>query len=148
MREFFRGRLSAGLLLASLALNIFLLGLLAAPHVFGPPPQPPLVPPPPRMVVERLADGLSEDGRHTMLKSFDDAGGTLDALFATLVDSQSDLMREFANEKFDAAAYGRALDERKAAADRFFNAMSVFFRAVGTKLSVDDRRRIVERGRI
>jgi uncharacterized membrane protein len=148
MRDFFRGRLSAGLLLASFALNIFLAGMLAAPHLFGPPPQPPLMPPPPRMVVERLADGLSEDGRHALLAAFDNAGGALDTLFAALVDSQSDLMREFANEAFDGAAYGRALEARKAAADRFFNAMSDFFRGVGGQLSVEDRRRIIERGRI
>lgn len=148
MRHLFRGRLSAGLLLASFALNIFLAGMLAAPHLFAPPPQPPLMPPPPRMVVERLADGLSEDGRHAMLVAFDNAGGRLDALFATLVDTQSDLMREFANEVFDAAAYGRALEARKTAADLFFNAMSDFFRGIGAQLSVEDRRRIIERGRI
>jgi uncharacterized membrane protein len=148
MRDFFRGRLSTGLLLASFALNVFFAGMMAAPHLFAPPPQPPLVPPPPRMVVERLADGLSEGGRHALLAAFDNAGDTLDTLFAALVDSQSDLMREFANETFDAVAYGRALEVRKAAADRFFNAMSDFFRRIGEQLSVEDRRRIVERGRI
>lgn len=148
MRDVFRGRLSTGLLLASFALNIFLAGMLAAPHVFAPPPQPPLIPPPPRMVVERLADGLSEDGRHAMLAAFDGAADGLDALFAALMNSQSDLMREFANETFDAAAYGRALEARKVAADHFFNAMSDFFRSIGALLSVEDRRRIVERGRI
>lgn len=147
MREFLRGKTAAGLLLVSVALNVFLLGMVAAPHVFNPPP-PPLSPPPPKLMVERLADALSDEGRKVVLAQYDAISGGLDRLFQNLTESQSDLMRQFANEPFDEAAYRRALDARKQAADAFFSEVSVFFLKIGADLSVADRRRIVERGRI
>ena len=148
MGDFLRGRKAIGLLLASLALNIFLLGMMAAQHVFNPPPPPIPMPPPPRMMVERLAGELSEAGRKAMLAQYDGMGGVPDDLFQALVASQSDLMREFSNEHFDEAAYRQALDARKQAADRFFTAMSDFFMKAGSGLSAADRRSIVERGRL
>ncbi|MBI2253170.1 MAG: periplasmic heavy metal sensor [Proteobacteria bacterium] len=148
MGDFLRGRKVIGLLLASLALNIFLLGMMAAQHVFDQSPPPIPMPPPPRIMIERLAGELSEAGRKAILAQYDAMGGVPDDLFQALVTSQSNVMREFSNERFDGTAYRLALNERKAAADRFFTAMSEFFMKVGADLSSADRRRVVERGRL
>ncbi|WP_374652512.1 periplasmic heavy metal sensor [Dongia sp.] len=147
MDEFLRSKMATGLLLVSLVLNVFLLGMAAAPHVFGPPP-PPMPLPPPGLMIERLADGLSDGGRTAMLKQFDAMDGELERLFAELNKSQSDSLRQFAEEPFDEAAYRHALELRKQSADRFFSAVADFFLNIGGTLSVDDRRRIAERGRI
>nr|WP_298689742.1 periplasmic heavy metal sensor [uncultured Dongia sp.] len=149
MHNPFTGKNAPKWLLASLLLNMFLLGGAAAPLFFQPiPSPPPLTPPPPRLMVERLSESLSDDGRHDLLRALDEAQPQLDQLFDALNRTQNDLMDVFAAETFDESGYRQALDNRKAAADEFFSRMSDFFMQAGKDLSVQDRRRITERGRI
>jgi hypothetical protein len=148
MRNLFGGKNAAKWLLASLLLNMFLLGVAAAPMFFRPMVPPPLTPPPPQFMIGRLSESLSEVGRHELLRAFEGTQPQLDQLFDDLNRTQKDLMRIFAAAAFDETAYRQALDARKAAADRFFSRMSDFFLRIGMKLSVEDRVRITERGRI
>lgn len=148
MRDLFSGKNAARWLLVSVLVNMFLLGVAVAPHFFRPAPPPPLTPPPPRFMIERLSESLSDAGRHELLQAYDETEAQLNALFEAFNGTQRDLMRIFAADSLDEAAYRQALDNRKAAADKFFSAMSDFFLRTAGKLSADDRRRIAERGRI
>ncbi|WP_374385073.1 periplasmic heavy metal sensor [Dongia sp.] len=150
MRESIGGVPASRLLFLSLLGNLFLIGFVAVQWLgYAPPPQGPVAPPPPAELIDRLSGSVkSAEGRAAILSVYEERRKDLDMLYGELGHSQLVAQQAFASDPFDAAAYKTALAARKQAADRFFSAMSEMFLDLGSRLSRDDRERILERGRL
>lgn len=149
MRESIGGVPASRLLFLSLLGNLFLIAFVAVQWLgFAPPPPGPVAPPPPAELIDRLAGAVkSADGRAALLAAYEGRRKELDMLYGELGHSQLVAQQAFAGDPFDAAAYKAALTARKQAADHFFSAMSEMFLDIGSRLSLEDRERILERGR-
>ena len=102
-------------LAASLAGNVFLLGIVLGAHLFrppfppGPPPRPPL-----KMMVAEASGKLSPEGLKK-LEAFADEFERDFRKSMTSMDAQRDNIRAaLLREPFDVAAFSRALDELNA----------------------------------
>lgn len=148
-RESIGGVPASRLLFLSLLGNLFLIAFVAVQFLgFMPPPAPPMPPPPPAELVGRLASSVtSAEGRAVIIASYEQRQKDLDILYGEMTHSQLMTQQAFGSDPFDEAAYKAALAQRKAAADRFFSAMSDLFLEFGRQLPLQARQEILSRGR-
>lgn len=139
-----RIRQVAWLLPASLALNVFLIVLLAVglrPHLFGPGPWPP---PPPHEMANRMAEGLPLKDGAILREAFAARAGEFeraDAVHRALPERVRAILRaEPLNLSALAAAFNEA-SEARASMDR---ALSAAMMEASGKMSPEGRRALAE----
>lgn len=127
-------------LIASAALNLFLLGSIASALLHGPPRH--FAPGaghglPPSF--ERLADGLSPAGRETLRRLHADDDTTMAAQLATLRAARDGIDRAFAAEPFDRVAFDAAFAALREAEAAMSARMNHHIAALALALSPADR---------
>lgn len=136
-------------LIASAALNMFLLGGIAAAVLFGPqrPPRGAGFGGPPPMHEggpgRSFADALSPAGRDKVLAMRAEDEATIDAQLSALRDARRAMDQAFVAEPFDRAAFDAAFADLRAAEAAMSARMGERVAALAGVLSPDDRRAFV-----
>ncbi|HEV8392196.1 MAG TPA: periplasmic heavy metal sensor [Dongiaceae bacterium] len=128
-------------LLASLAINLFLFGYVAAVLV-GPRDDWPPPPPPPAMMLERMSENLSPEGQAVLRELIAENGAKLEGLQGAMIAARMRARDVFAQEPFDAAAFRAVSKEGFTAAQAFFDALGDVLSQAGARLSAEDRERL------
>lgn len=128
-------------LIASVALNLFLLGGIASALLLGP-PRPPLGhgdghgrPAP----FERMANGLSPEGREILFRMRAEDDAAMAPQLAALRTARDGMDRAFTAEPFDRAAFDAAFAEMRAAEAAMSVQMKQRVAALAVTLSPADR---------
>ena len=152
-----RTRLLALLLFASVALNLFLGGLLLG-RWHGPwhgwrmagehhRPGPPGAPGRGRMPVhEWLEQSLGEDAAPAVKAALARHQATMEATRAAFHQARRAVGEALAREPFDAAAYGQALQDLDGASAAMRGSVHAMMADLAPSLTAEQRQRIVERG--
>lgn len=138
-----------GLVLASLALNVFLLGLLAALYLG------PLLTDdgrPDRSAagrIERIAANLPPADAEVLRAEFRTKAATIDAARDKIEAAQEVVRQRLRAEPFDPGALRAAMGEARAARQSFFSGLNDVVTAAATRMSTDGRDKLAEprRGR-
>jgi uncharacterized membrane protein len=137
------------IILVSLAINLFLIGVVAAPFfgrgpMMGPPP-----PPPPEFMVERLARDLPPKDAATLRAIFADVKDG----FGKSHEAEKKAFRQLADilrqDKPDLQAMQHAFEEIQTSGQTMHQGMARALQRVATELPLDSRRKIaafMERG--
>ena len=119
----------------SLALNLFLLAVLAAPHV---------IPSPPRergeaRMAERIAKRLPEADRPIFRSAHERHAGTLQRTFQAVRDSRQQMREALGEEPFDPAKFDQAVRNWRQTSDAAQQAIYAMMLDAAPKLSREGR---------
>lgn len=138
-------RLLPALLLASLAVNIFL-GAVMATHLLrsfdGPPRHG--GPPPPDVMLERMTRDLPEADAKVMREVFGKRQGQIDAGMIQIRQLPDRLRGTLLAEPFDPAALAAIWQETHTAQRQFHEQLSAAFIEAATRMSPEGRRKLAE----
>lgn len=123
------------LLTLSLALNLFLIAVLAAPHLL---PAPPRAPGETR-IAERIARRLPEADRPAFRAAHERHEATLRRTFEAMRESRTRMREALSAEPFDAAKFGRAVDDWRQTSDAAQQAMHAMILDAAPKMSAQGR---------
>ncbi len=133
------------LLLGSLALNLFFIGIAIAMAVRGPPP--------PRtwdrdvfVRTERLAERLPKADGDILIAQMNANRNAIEATQKQYRDAQEAIRDSFRKEPFDPVAMRAAMDQTRAARQNFDSALQNAFAAAAASMSQDGRAALAERG--
>jgi uncharacterized membrane protein len=127
-------------LLASLAVNLFLLGYVVS-GLLQPKDMPP-PPPSPVSMLDRMSENLSPAGQAVLRDLVATNGAKLEELHGAMMAARMRVRDVFAKEPFDSAAFQAAQSEAFAAAQAFFQALGEVIGETGVRLSAEDRQRL------
>jgi uncharacterized membrane protein len=143
------------LFIISLALNVFLGGIVAAwalrPVIPGlhtivrlhhPPP-----PPSPRNFAERMAERLPEADRAVLRQAFAKRQGEIEKQFGEMRKSQQAARAALRTDPFDAAAYDAAIERDRATRLALQTAIQGAMREAAMGMSAEGRAKLMPRGR-
>jgi uncharacterized membrane protein len=137
-------RASRWLLLGSLALNLFFIGIAIAMAVRSPPPRTW-----DRDVfvrTERLAERLPKADGDILLAQINANRQAIEATQNQYRNAQEAIRDSFRKEPFDPAARRAAMDQTRAARQNFDSALQNAFAAAAASMSQDGRAALAERG--
>ena len=119
----------------SVAVNLFLLAVIAAPHVF---------PPPPRergeaRVVERILRQLPEPDRPAFQAAHERHAPTLQRTFEAVRESRARMREALGSEPFDPAKFDRAVEDWRKTSDAARQAIHAMMLDAAPKMSSQGR---------
>lgn len=130
-------------LAVSLAINLFLAGIVAGsflvrpPFRGGPPPRPPM-----QMMVMEASGKLSPDGLKKLQAYADEFEGGFRKTMASTEVQRENIRTALLREPFDAAAFSRALDEMHVQFTQSRTLINRRFSDVVSSLSPEDRKQL------
>jgi uncharacterized membrane protein len=134
------------LLIGSLALNLFLAGVLGVwamrPYFHRQPP-----PPQPGTVSERIANRLPEVDRPVLRQAFAKRQGEINRLFEESRKAQQESRAALRANPFDAAAFDAAAERNRATRNALQDAVHAAMREAAMGMSAEGRERLMPRRR-
>jgi uncharacterized membrane protein len=131
------------ILAGSLALNLFLIGVIASPLFRN--PLPPLLPGPERMI-DRFARNMPEEDAVKLRAMRDENKASFDSERAEFRKAIRELREVLSEEKLDMEKLNQALDKADTAGNKIHREMADIIRKVAPSLSLEGRRHLFDMG--